>query len=454
MTKWVKSPDARFQQDNTFDIKEDIKTNIVLWDGPNDIFVDGEPCLCSYPSGKLFRLLGKYATLTELTSHVTSPSIGDAYAVGDEPYIYFWANSTWNNAGTLKGDKGDTGASAYDNAVSTGQFTGTEEEYQAWLRKPATDAAELAGKSIVNANNAASEAYSEATAAKKASDDTLTLDANINAAETERKAQETLRSNNENDRITKESERKTEETKRDAQEKNRIDAEAARYASEKIRIASENSRIEAEKERVSSEILRETEEEARDTAEKARKSDWGNLKNDASTLVENMGKSETQRETNEDERKKNEDERIAAEKSRVAYENTRKDNETLREAAETLRKNAETARENEEKNRVEAEKKRNSDFRSHKTQTDDAIALTNEMANHPDIIGTDGYWYKWNSSTDKYEKTDNYGLGGFLLDMYIDWDAAEPQLVCEYSDTLGDFSADYDKSELVYTYNQ
>lgn len=68
--------------------------------------------------------------------------------------------------------------------------------------------------------------------------------------------------------------------------------------------------------------------------------------------------------------------------------------------AEAERKAAETARQ-------EAEEGRKIQNEECKKQTERAKA----QADHPNIIGEDGYWMKWNETTGEYEKTDYYSRG-------------------------------------------
>lgn len=63
-------------------------------------------------TGSGFRVLGYYATLSDLESAVQFPTAGDAYGVGtDAPYdIYVYSQTAgWVNNGPLQGAKGDTG---------------------------------------------------------------------------------------------------------------------------------------------------------------------------------------------------------------------------------------------------------------------------------------------------------------------------------------------------------
>lgn len=62
--------------------------------------------------GTSLKILGYYATVEELSSAVSNPSVGDVYGVGSEhPYsIYIYSLSDgWVNNGTIQGVKGDTG---------------------------------------------------------------------------------------------------------------------------------------------------------------------------------------------------------------------------------------------------------------------------------------------------------------------------------------------------------
>ncbi|MPM70378.1 hypothetical protein SDC9_117333 [bioreactor metagenome] len=76
---------------------------------------------------QIIRILGTYATLSALTSGVSSPNIGDMYNVGAAaPYnVYVWTGS-WVSLGQLKGDKGDPGGTKtllWAGAWSSGNIT-------------------------------------------------------------------------------------------------------------------------------------------------------------------------------------------------------------------------------------------------------------------------------------------------------------------------------------------
>ncbi|MFR5781408.1 MAG: hypothetical protein ACLUEK_06015 [Oscillospiraceae bacterium] len=65
-------------------------------------------------TGNGFKIMGYYASLSELQGAVPAPALGDAYGVGaSEPYdIYIWGGSSWVDNGPIQGpagEKGDTG---------------------------------------------------------------------------------------------------------------------------------------------------------------------------------------------------------------------------------------------------------------------------------------------------------------------------------------------------------
>lgn len=95
-----------------------------LWDSEQKTYIDtGSPTRGETgPQGKQgekgepgrgFKILGYYATESELSSTVANPESGDAYGVGTgEPYdIYIWdaVSSKWVNNGSLQGAQGETG---------------------------------------------------------------------------------------------------------------------------------------------------------------------------------------------------------------------------------------------------------------------------------------------------------------------------------------------------------
>ena len=89
-------------------------------------------------------ILAHFDSVEELAAGVTDPRPGDAYSVGTElPYdVYIWdgLKAEWKNNGELQGAKGDTGDSAYQEAVGQG-FEGSEEEWLASLKGETGDSA-------------------------------------------------------------------------------------------------------------------------------------------------------------------------------------------------------------------------------------------------------------------------------------------------------------------------
>lgn len=74
--------------------------------------------------GTSLKILGYYATADELSSVITTPSVGDCYGVGSTyPYdIYIYSSNGWVNNGNLqgaKGDKGEKGEKGVDGTNAT-----------------------------------------------------------------------------------------------------------------------------------------------------------------------------------------------------------------------------------------------------------------------------------------------------------------------------------------------
>ena len=96
----------------------------------------------------------------------------------------------------------------------------------------------------------------------------------------------------------------------------------------------------------------------------------------------------------------------------VAYTDMDPDLTSLVEAynkviqGEAGRVNAETSRVEAEKARVAAETKRESDFAASKAAADKATADANGVAQHPPYVDADGYFYRWDTTTKAYSKTD------------------------------------------------
>lgn len=60
------------------------------------------------PMGPSITILGKYNNLEDLQADHPTGTLGDAYVVGSD--IYVWDGSEWINAGQFVGDTGPTGA--------------------------------------------------------------------------------------------------------------------------------------------------------------------------------------------------------------------------------------------------------------------------------------------------------------------------------------------------------
>ena len=126
---------------------------------------------------------------------------------------------------------------------------------------------------------------------------------------------------------------------------------------------------------------------------------------------------EATRKSNEAVRVSNENTRAANENTRVSEENTRKANESERISNENARVNAEAAREKAELAREQAKSecvKATQNAQDATNNANNAASYANEIADHQPIIGEDGYWYRWNAVSDRYEKTDDYAHGSPL----------------------------------------
>ena len=86
--------------------------------------------------GDGFKILGYYASVSELEAAVPAPAVGDAYGIGEAaPYsICIWSGSAWVDNGSIQGPAGPQGPqgpagadgkSAYEYAVEAG-YTGDE----------------------------------------------------------------------------------------------------------------------------------------------------------------------------------------------------------------------------------------------------------------------------------------------------------------------------------------
>ena len=277
---------------------------------------------------------------------------------------------------------GADGLSAYELAVKNGYF-GTEQEWLAYLRKPAVDAA--ASLSV--------------------------LESSVSSNETTRNSNETIRIDNENERIEEENTRSSNENNRAISEAARNENETLRVASEKSRVTSETSRVNAENVRVESETERANEESKRVTAENSRNAAESNRATAESNRVtaessrataENARKdAETNRVTAESTRTTNENERVAAENARVAAETARESNSaTAVTNANNAASNANTA----------ASNFANAVVQEEGTNTDKVISqkvVTDELANKVDKIAGMGLSTNDYTNTDKSQVAQN-----------------------------------------------
>ena len=86
-------------------------------------------------TGQSFAILGYYTTLAALQVAVTTPSVGDAYGVGEAiPYdIYVWdtVGSAWANNGAIQGPVGPKGEPGIEGAPGAKGEPGIEGGHQA-----------------------------------------------------------------------------------------------------------------------------------------------------------------------------------------------------------------------------------------------------------------------------------------------------------------------------------
>ena len=211
------------------------------------------------------------------------------------------------------------------------------------------------------------------------------------------KTNEALKNNKEtNDTLNANEEaRKKEEESRVIAEQKRTDAEQSRVEAEEARVTAEDERTNAETSRVNAESDRVRAEDTRAEIEVTRQSNELTRKDN-----------EVKRVAAESERAKSEEARVNAESSRVDAEAQREDAEAQRVSAENERANAEQDRVAAEDDRVAAETQRETDFATSKNACDDATDKALSTYSHPPYVDADGYYYKWNVSTDSYDKTD------------------------------------------------
>lgn len=192
----------------------------------------------------------------------------------------------------FKGDKGDKGDNAYKVWLEEGNI-GTEEDYFAFLQKPATDAiASIQAVEQTISENESLRIISE-TSRKDAEDLRLSAEILRKENETERVSKESVRIENETERVSKESIRNENEVTRVSNENTRNDNETARVENESLRQYSETLRLEAEllresgeTARVAAETIRNTSETGRVNAETERVTNINNLFENVNELSE------------------------------------------------------------------------------------------------------------------------------------------------------------------------
>ncbi len=189
----------------------------------------------------------------------------------------------------LKGDKGD---SAYQVWLEEGNV-GTEEDYFAYLRQPAVDAAASVSELEQTVSENESLRIISETDRKDAEDLRLSAEAIRIENETERVSKESVRVENEAERVSKESIRNENEVTRVSNENTRVENEATRVENETLRIAAETLRLDAEllrksgeTGRVNAEGLRVTAESERANAETERVTNINNLFENVNELTE------------------------------------------------------------------------------------------------------------------------------------------------------------------------
>lgn len=112
----------------------------------------------------------RFEGLAFLVKNPDDENMASLYIIGKdlEPYLY-------------RGQKGDTGLSAYEEAVLNG-FVGTEEQWLQSLKQPAIDAAIIADAATLNANNAANLANTATNNANNATNNANQATNNANNA--------------------------------------------------------------------------------------------------------------------------------------------------------------------------------------------------------------------------------------------------------------------------------
>lgn len=217
---------------------------------------------------------------------------------------------------------GKPGLSAYEVWLSEG-YTGTLEDWYAFLRKPATDIA-----------------------------------SDVAAAEAERKAAETARQKAEDMRINSEHERTTSETERTTAEQARQENETTRVHAETERVLAERSRQRAEAEREQAAEDNKAANDAAVAAAMAAAAAVNTAIGEANTAASAANTATDRVNAEEGKRAEAESLRAEAEAARSREEGIRQESETERVRKETEREAEEARRQTAETERVKADKDR------------------------------------------------------------------------------------------------
>lgn len=68
-------------------------------------------------------ILGSYSSESELRTAHPAGEIGDAYMIEGALYVWSATDNDWTNAGSIKGEKGDSGADGYTPVKGTDYYT-------------------------------------------------------------------------------------------------------------------------------------------------------------------------------------------------------------------------------------------------------------------------------------------------------------------------------------------
>lgn len=268
---------------------------------------------------------------------------------------------------------GKPGLSAYEVWLSEG-YTGTLEDWYAFLRKPATDIA-----------------------------------ADVAEAEAERKAAETARQDAEDLRINSEQIRTTSETERTTAEQARQENETTRVSAETERVLAELSRQRAEAEREQAAEDNKAANDAAVAAALAAAAAVDTAISEANTAASAANTATGKANTEEGKRAEAENLRAEAEATRSREEGIRQESETERVRKETAREAKETTRQTAEAERVKADKERTASVATATSNCASAAKEANDAAATATAAAD-----KANTAATEAEKV-NVTLGGSVI---------------------------------------